>query len=210
VIGRIVRSLLAVVILGLVPFAPPTAEAAAVLPPREVYVGSVSYGGTGCPQGTVGSSLSNDRSSLTLAFNQLNAATGTGIPITASRKNCQLNLNLAVPAGWSYAIATVDYRGYVQLPAGVSAEHKTTAYFQGQTAQVSTGVQFAGPVAKDYVSRDTVAPAAQVWMPCGMTTPLNINEQARVIGPANKSAQLTTNSVDGKVTLVLGLQWKRC
>jgi hypothetical protein len=38
------------------------ATATAVLPnPTQVFINSISYGGTGCPQGTVGSFISADR-----------------------------------------------------------------------------------------------------------------------------------------------------
>ena len=39
-----------------------TASTTAVGPnPTEVYINSIAYGGTGCPQGTVGSFISADR-----------------------------------------------------------------------------------------------------------------------------------------------------
>lgn len=41
---------------------PAATTSAAVGPnPTEVYINSISYGGTGCPQGTVGSFISADR-----------------------------------------------------------------------------------------------------------------------------------------------------
>src|SRR5690606_5732798 len=86
--------------------------------PREVYVHSISYGGSGCPQGSVGSSFSNDRKSFTLIFDSFVAYSGAGVPITEARKNCQLNINLRLPNGFSYSVASFDYRGYVSLPRG--------------------------------------------------------------------------------------------
>lgn len=41
---------------------PLAATATAVLPnPSQVYINAISYGGTGCPQGSVGTFLSADR-----------------------------------------------------------------------------------------------------------------------------------------------------
>lgn len=209
-IGRIVRSLLAVVVLGLAPFAPPTAEAATLPPASQVSVKSLTYSGAGCKAGSVGTSLSADRASVTLIFDQLVVSSGPGIPTSEALKKCLLSLTLAAPAGWSYTVGTIDYRGYAQLPAGASAQHVTTANFQGQSAQGSAGVTLTGPISKDYLLRSTVAPTGQFSLPCGTTTALNINEQVLLKAPVGKPAQVTTDSIDGKVKMVLGLQWKQC
>jgi len=176
--------------------------------PAHIILQSITYGGTGCPQGSIGTSLSADRTSLTLIYDQLVASTGPGVPVTNSRKNCQVNIKLLAPQGWSYSIGTVDYRGNVALPAGVSAEEKLTYYFQGQTAQVNSGARFVGPVDRDYVFRDR--PVVTVWSPCAPTSQLNLNGQVRIVGPASANAQMTGESSTGKVMQILGLSWKKC
>jgi len=179
--------------------------------PNEVHLKSISYGGTGCPQGSVGSSFSDDRTSFTLLFDAFVASSGPGVAVTEGRKNCQLALNIHVPNGFSYSVATFDYRGYVQLPAGVSAEQKSTYYFQGEQLQASGATRFAGPVAKDYLSRDTIPLAAMVWSKCNKVVPININAQVRLLGAGpGKQAQITTDSIDGKVQHILGLQFRKC
>jgi hypothetical protein len=63
-------ALLSVLALAATTIASPLAAsvtATSVLPnPTEVYVNSISYGGTGCPQGTVGSFISADRQTFRL------------------------------------------------------------------------------------------------------------------------------------------------
>jgi len=39
----------------------PAAQAAAAPDPSQVYLKGIAYGGTGCPQGTVGTFISADR-----------------------------------------------------------------------------------------------------------------------------------------------------
>lgn len=176
--------------------------------PNEIYVQSISYGGTGCPQGTVGSSFSDDRKTFTLIFDSFVASSGPGVPVTENRKNCQLNVNLHVPQGFTFAVHTFDYRGYVQLPASVTAEQKSIYYYQGETKQASASTRFTGPVAKDYLSRDTLANVA--WMPCARVAPLNINSQVRLTGATNQQAQITVDSIDGKSRTILHLTWRPC
>lgn len=177
--------------------------------PNEVYVQSITYGGSGCPQGSVGSSFANDRKSFTLIFDSFVASQGPGVPVTENRKNCQMSVNLHVPNGFQFSIGTADYRGYVSLPAGVTARQKSTYSFAGSSAQVSSGSNFTGPVSKDYLNRDEIPFSTIVWSACGAVAPVNINAEVRTSG-GSSSAQITTDSVDGKVQHILGLQWRSC
>lgn len=176
--------------------------------PKEVYVRSISYGGRGCPQGSVGQSLSEDRTSLTLIFDEFVASVGPGVPVTEARKNCQISLDLFVPQGWQFSVADFEYRGYVQLPAGVTAAQQSLYYFPGEVQQGRGATAFVGPVAKDYLVRDPIA--LQSWSPCGGVRPLNINTQIMIIGSSTAPGQITMDSIDGKVRQILALQWRQC
>ncbi|KAJ2996670.1 hypothetical protein HDV02_006308 [Globomyces sp. JEL0801] len=52
--------------------------------------------------------------------------------------------------------------------------------------------------------------AALVWSPCGAIARGNVNAQVRLEGDLTKSAQITVDSIDGKVTQTYGLIWKKC
>jgi hypothetical protein len=179
-------------------------------PANQVTIQSITYGGTGCPQGSVGSSFANDRQSFTLIFDSFVASAGPGVPATDNRKNCQLNIYMKWPQGFTFAVNTIDYRGFVQLPAGATAEQKATYYFQGELQQVSSGTKFTGPVSKDYVSRDTFPVGSLVWAPCGRVIPVNVNAQVRLTTPPGQQGQITTDSIDGKVKQIYNLSWQRC
>jgi len=180
--------------------------------PSQVYLETLSYGGSGCPAGTVGQSIADDRTTFTLIFDNYVAAAGPGTKITDSRKNCQLNLKLHFPQGWQYSIYSTDFRGYVQLDSGAKGTQKNIYYFQGDTQQVSSQTDFVGPTDRDYLVHDQVGAASTVWGPCGVSASLNINSQVRIDNSANRNArgQLTTDSADGKVAHIIGFQWRRC
>jgi hypothetical protein len=57
---------------------------------------------------------------------------------------------------------------------------------------------------------DQIAVSSTVWSPCGATLPGNVNAQVRLTGDLTKAAQITVDSVDGKVEQIFGFQWKRC
>jgi hypothetical protein len=99
--------------------------------PSSVSINSIVYGGTGCPQGSLGSYISSDRSTFTLIFDDYVASIGPGVAITESRKNCQLNVDLQYPSGFQYSVFSTVYRGYVGLDAGVQGYQGSTYYFSG-------------------------------------------------------------------------------
>jgi hypothetical protein len=178
--------------------------------PADVYVQSISYGGTGCPQGSVGQSISDDRSVFTLIFDSYIASSGPSIPITESRKNCQININLHIPQGWALSIGNVTYRGYAQLPAGVTGQQSAIYYFAGAVQQAIGRTPMLGPLARDYTLSDTLPFTSLVWSGCNAVVPVNVNTQVWLTGRNDVPAQMTTDSIDGKVTMTLGFQWQRC
>lgn len=111
----------------------------------QVTIKSVGYGGTGCPQGTMSSSISNDRTVVTLIFDAYIASIGPGIAVTEQRKNCQVNVELLYPGGFQYSILSADYRGYSAIQKGVTGTLKSTYYFSGQTAQVHDSLPPVSP-----------------------------------------------------------------
>lgn len=103
----------------------------------QVKIMGVTYGGTGCPQGSVGYTISDDRSTVTLIYDSYVASIGPGIAITENRKACQINLDIQYPGGFQYSILSADYRGYAAIDKGVTGTLKSTYYFSGLAPQVS-------------------------------------------------------------------------
>lgn len=177
--------------------------------PTQVFVRSITSGGSGCPQGTVTQSLSADGSAFTLAFDQFTASKGPGVAVTEASKSCRINVDLKIPQGWQYSLATLDYRGLVSLPKKMKATQQATYYFQGNGEFASVDTSFAGPVLKNYLIRDTLPFSTVVWSSCTNARPINISTQLDLKG-GSESGQITSESVDGANKLVLGLRWKPC
>src|SRR5215469_10361320 len=98
--------------------APAAARAAATdQSPPHFTVRLVSVAGAGCPSGATAVSAASD-SIFTVTYDQYSATAGGGASPGDFRKNCQLNVDVGVPAGWTYGIAAVDYRGYAHLGRG--------------------------------------------------------------------------------------------
>jgi hypothetical protein len=179
--------------------------------PAYVRVRNIAYAGTGCPAGSVAEDISPDQQAFTLLFDQYVAQTGPGVPFVQKRMNCQLNIDLDFPAGWSYSLFSVDTRGYVDLDPGVTALEQSSYYFQGSAQTATMTTNMTGPLDKDYALHDDLAVSALVWSPCGAERALNINTQVRAnsFNP-NANGLITVDSIDGQFKLIYGLKWQRC
>src|SRR4030095_16679172 len=107
-----------------------------------------------------------DRTGFTLQFDQFVASKGPGVSAADAVKTCQLDLNLNVPQGWQYSIGTIDYRGVVNLPKRMKATQQASYAFEGDLEIVSADTTFVGPIAKDYLIRDTLPFSTVVWSSC--------------------------------------------
>ena len=139
------------------------------------------------------------------------AEVGPGVPITAARKNCQINLDLDHPQGWSYALAETDYRGFVSLDAGVTATQALGLYFQGQAHTVRLASTFNGPVSRDFFIRDTLSGENLLWSPCGAQRSLNMNVQVSLSHPqADERGLISLDSPLAEGPGGFTLIWRQC
>ncbi|KAH8659181.1 hypothetical protein BGZ60DRAFT_382304 [Tricladium varicosporioides] len=139
------------------------------------------------------------------------ASIGPGVAITNNRANCQLNINLQYPSGFQYSVLGTDFRGYAALDSGVTGVQSATYYFSGSSTQASTQTTFKGPFNSDYAISDKIPFTSTIWSPCGAALPLNINSQVRLTSTnVNGTGLITEDSIDGKITYIIGVQWQTC
>jgi len=184
-----------------------------VAAPPLFNITSLGVNGSGCPPGSAFYVLSSDRQSVTITFSVFGAEAGPGIFIAESRKNCQATFGLHVPAGFSFAVQTVDYRGYYQLDNKVTASQNAIYYFQGALNQATASRSLAGPVdGAEYTYRDTFNIVNTSYSPCGEDTVLNINSAVQVSNSGNKqgSGFITEDSVDASLTQTFNFNWLTC
>src|SRR3954467_15421199 len=84
----------------------------------DISLGGPGYGGTGCPSGSVSTTLSPDAKSLSLLFDSYQTEAGGDTGKTFDRKSCNIAIPVHVPQGLSISVLAVDYRGYNNLPLG--------------------------------------------------------------------------------------------
>lgn len=173
-------------------------------------------GGSGCPQGTVHSMMSEDKKTVTTIFDQWSAEYGKDVSPNNNRKFCQMTLKVKYPQGVSFAIMKSDYRGYVQLDDGLNGNLKSTYYISGKRADITVTRDYKGPVDKTYEETDPVGVESVSWSPCGFEGMINIKTDISIgkaagANPAPEAhGRMTVDSVDNNMKQIYSIQWKKC
>lgn len=176
---------------------------------NDINLGVPGYGGNGCPANSASVTLSDDKKSLSIIFDQFIVEAG-GMNKTIERKTCNIAIPVHVPQGFSISIIDVDYRGYVSLPSQASAR-LTAEYFLAGSLGPRFDKTFVGRTDTDYTFNNAIGIQAQIWSPCGADTILRVN--AAMLVKTNRyrdEALATVDSADFKAGMLYKLQWKRC
>ena len=182
-------------------------------PEGEITIDVATVNGSGCPKDTAAVALSEDKTAFTVTYSEYLAVVGPDSSPTDSRKNCQLNLRVNVPQGFTYGIASADYRGYANLADGATAMEQATYYFQGMEETDSSHERFSGPMDDNWQVTDETEVGAIVYKPCGEQRNFNINTELRVDAAASKADEtsyITMDSTDGDIRTTYRFAWKEC
>ncbi|WP_438293178.1 DUF4360 domain-containing protein [Streptomyces sp. HUAS TT7] len=193
--------------------AAPVAPSSIIAPPDKIVIEVATVNGSGCPIGTAAVAVAPDNTAFTVTYSQYLAQVGAGSKPTDFRKNCQLNLIVHVPQGFTYAIASADYRGFAHLENGASATQKASYYFQGSPDTASRTHPFNGPYDNDWQATDSTDWGQLVWAPCGVQRNFNINTELRAnagTSDPKTNSFIAMDSTDGNIQTIYHLAWKEC
>ncbi|MFB9907356.1 DUF4360 domain-containing protein [Allokutzneria oryzae] len=192
---------------------PAVAQAEITPPPDKIVIELATVNGSGCPAGTAAVAVSPDNTAFTVTYSDYMAQVGPQAKPTDFRKNCQLNLKVHVPSGFTYAIAQSDYRGFANLARGATAVQQANYYFQGMSPTVVSKHNFSGPLDDNWQTTDKVDIASLVYAPCGEKRNVNINTELRVnkgTSDPNATSFMAMDSTDGSITTTYHFHWKTC
>lgn len=191
--------------------APEAPETTDVVPPGKVTVDVVTVNGSGCPAGTAAVAVADDNTAFTVTYSDYTAQAGTGSTPTQFRKNCQLNLRVQYPQGFTYGIAQVDYRGFAHLPRGARGVQRASYYFSGQSSTGTSTHNISAPKSDNWQFTDRTEVAEIIFAPCGAVRHVNVNTELRAYSnSANQAAFVSMDSTDGSVNTTYQFAWKRC
>ena len=188
-----------------------TAEqpATAAAPSGNITVEVVANNGSGCAPGTASVYATANRTGFRVRYSDFVAEAGGSSATIDRRKNCQMSILVTVPAGWTFAIASVDYRGRARLQSGASGLHRTNYYWQGSSHSVTSEQEYAGPF-NGFWSTQDVAPVLS-YSECGAQRILNVNTELRVdAGTSTSRSSMSMRSTEGDVDTLFNIQWGQC
>lgn len=186
-----------------------------VPPPNDhIVIDIVTVNGSGCPPGSAAVAVAPDNTAFTVTYSAYLAQVGVGSKPTDFRKNCQLNVAVHVPQGFTYAIARADYRGFASLATGATAMERASYYFQGMPQTELRTHNFSGAFEDNWQTSDETDIAALIYHPCGALRNLNINTELRVAAgtsnPATTTSFLAMDSTDGNINTTYHFHWEHC
>jgi hypothetical protein len=166
----------------------------------------VEYFGDGCPEGSATSALSEDSQVVTSLFSGFQAGIGPQSEEGGQSRGCVLQVHVRVPRRWSYAVESVDVRGFVLLEDRVSAERNAVYWIGGTSPRATPPGTWTGPFEDDYTQSDVGPEAPLAWSPCGGGQNLVIAAQLNLDNQGNPEGTglATIDSIDTE------LQWRRC
>ncbi|BFU41789.1 DUF4360 domain-containing protein [Krasilnikovia sp. MM14-A1004] len=191
---------------------PSPAQAEDSVPPGgQVTLDVQTVNGSGCPAGTAWVSMQPDNTGFRIYYSNFRASDGGSSNPTDIRKNCQVNLLVHIPQGFTYAIARADYWGRAHLEPGATALERTNYYLQGSSDNNYADHYFAGPFNGGWHTVDITSAASLVWAPCGVTRSLNVNTELRVdAGSSSATSSISLRASEGDVYTLVNFQWRQC
>jgi Domain of unknown function (DUF4360) len=166
--------------------------------------------GSGCPPGSTAVSAPDDQS-FTVTYSQYTADAGGGANPGDFRKNCQLDVLVGVPSGWTYGIDTVEYRGFANLDTGVQAQLEADYYFSDQPGTFTQNQLISGPTSGVYDYPQQVPD--QTLARCRTAQTLNIDTSLEIFPGTTTPAffdEITMDSTDVGVATIFHLRFHRC
>jgi hypothetical protein len=187
------------------------ADTTSAPPGGQITLDVQTVNGSGCPAGTAWASMLPDNTGFRINYSDYLAEDGGSSSPTGFRKNCQVNLLVHIPQGFTFAIARADYWGRAHLEAGATALERANYYFQGSSDNSYVDHTISGSYDGTWRTTDVTSVAELVWAPCGVTRSLNINTELRVdAGTSTKRSWISMRASDGEAYTIVQFQWKQC
>ena len=216
--GRFVTAVLTA-ILALVAVASPAAHAAPASadsdPPVELLALDVAQtGGNGCSAANTRIAVHPDNASFDLWVDGFEARKGPGTAPIDFRKACTLGVMATIPAGYSYGIAEISQTGRMSLPAGMTAQHRSSFYWCGCSGPpFDFTANFRGPSSDGWARTDT--PEWVRFSPCSTRTEqLNIRQELRIGAgtpvPADAVSRISLGSGPEQPIATYRVVWRTC
>ena len=100
-------------------------------------IGDVSYGGNGCPDGTVASSTSQSRTTISIKLNEMETLTGDQTGAAIARKACAISVPIEIPAGKTLESVQATYEGNAIVAEDAVVKFQSEHFVSGGKGKVN-------------------------------------------------------------------------
>jgi hypothetical protein len=183
-----------------------------------VTIDAVTASGSSCRPGSTAVSISPDNQAFTVTYSQFVAHAGAGANGGDSHAKCQLHVNVHTPAGYTYAVTEVDYRGWASIAAGATATETGSFSLQGDNTKTGGSHTLTGPYGLDDSGWEFSDVSSQpVYVPCNRERKLDVIAELRVDASKSdpESSVIGMDSIDGSTgsthrVSTYRFAWKTC
>ena len=170
--------------------------------PETYSVLSVQSAGSGCPEQQLESEFADAN---TLSINLISGMEVTSSPegpISSTRKNCLMVIDIDYPNNWQYALVSATLAGEASIAPSAVAVHKISAHYQGYSTDMIAQLTLSDK--EDVTYNESIEFQPEEWSPCGRKRHLVKNIQTRIRGTDDLSY------IRSQPQTEIQLKWKRC
>lgn len=194
---------------------------------QEFRMTQIDYRGSGCRPGSVATQISPDAQAFTMIFSDFSVdnSNRSGRP---ERKACVIDIRMAFPRGWSFALYGVQVRGYAAIEEGAIGVIKSLSSFGGRPHQEIGKTRIPGHYDENFEQFSSL-PLDQVeWSACGPDRQRRFNVKTAIVvrpqkgysdadgdrdpqdGSNHPRGTISVDSIDGGIAQKFHVAWKRC
>jgi hypothetical protein len=181
----------------------------------------VTYAGTGCPENSAFVNVSDDGQAMTVGFDQFYSELSERV---FDRQACDIKLKLRVPAGKSYGLFCVDFRGFASIDDEVGAELGSSYRFGSQPYAKLASLKLPNNYNDDFSLLTAINDEKIQWSPCGESIELDLKTVTLLyanhfgrgvprgwqpLSPAT-GGLLAVDSLDGAFKMHFGIKTRNC
>ncbi|MBT8224660.1 MAG: DUF4360 domain-containing protein [Dactylosporangium sp.] len=194
----------------------PTLGADSASASEKVVATFAAVNGSGCPAGTVAVVAYPDNTGIILSYSSFYVQRGGDSAAAQGYQNCNLDIRMSVPAGFTFAVSRAVYHGYAFVLPGATAKLVAKYNFQGQAPTVSSHlINTVSPFDDNWTIIEEFPFANLQWAPCGADIILTDAFELRVqpYGPSSSPTDVsfvTANKSDHSIRTELNFVWAEC
>ncbi len=184
------------------------------VPPKYtgVIIENISYDGSGCMEGTVGSVISNDHRNMSVMFDSFGLF-GDGQVYGIKNASCNVQITVDVPPEYAVALSRVELAGFIFSPKGSGASVSSQYFMSGQKSKAELNHSWSNDednwLTEAFRFPQTFSEEELIFSECGGNAVIDIKTTIKRYSEQNVMlGSILVSSMDN--TLAIEYEWREC